>query len=264
MYNIQRIKWPAPPQVKACYTLRSGGTSQPPYRSFNLGDHVGDHDFDVAANRRQLAISLQQEDITWLNQVHGTQVSLLDSTPVRDSIAAASDVGEKAVEKIGDEVSEEADAITTRQLNRLCCVMTADCLPVFFCNIDGTQVAVAHAGWRGLLGGILQETLATFERPSSVMAYLGPAISDQAFEVGDDLRMAFLCHNASFTHYFEPSQKPNKWMANLYGIATAILHQSGVSGVYGGDRCTFTEKDAFFSYRRDGVTGRMANLIWLE
>jgi YfiH family protein len=251
MYNIQWIKWPAPPQVKACYTLRSGGTSQPPYRSFNLGDHVGDNNFDVAANRRQLSKNLQQEDITWLNQVHGTQVLSLDSvSPENNSHTTAEDEG--------------ADASTTRQSNRLCCVMTADCLPVFFCNTDGTQVAVAHAGWRGLLGGILEETLATFEHPTSVIAYLGPAISDQAFEVGDDLRMAFLCHNASFTHYFEASQKPNKWMADLYGIATAILNQAGVSDVYGGGRCTFTEKDAFFSYRRDGITGRMANLIWLE
>jgi YfiH family protein len=252
MYNIQRLNWPAPPHVKACYTLRSGGTSQPPYRSFNLGDHVGDNSFDVAANRRQLSKNLQQDDITWLDQVHGTRVFSLDSTSVSDSIVVA------------PEKYEEADASTTRQSNRLCCVMTADCLPVFFCNAEGTQVAVAHAGWRGLLGGILQETLSTFENPSSVIAYLGPAISDQAFEVGDDLRMAFLCHNASFTHYFDPSQNSNKWMANLYGIATAILHQSGVSGVYGGNRCTFTEKDAFFSYRRDGITGRMANLIWLE
>jgi len=282
MYNIQWIKWPAPPNVKACYTLRSGGTSQPPYRSFNLGAHVGDNSFDVAANRRQLSKNLQQDDITWLNQVHGTRVLSLDTLSVdpastksvsRGSISTSSVSRhftstapvDASIDGNANPVNiEEADASTASQKNRLCCVMTADCLPVFFCNKEGSQVAVAHVGWRGLLGGIIQETLSTFSPSSPVIAYLGPAISAQAFEVGDDLRMAFLCHNTSFTHHFEASQNVNKWMADLYGIATVILNQSGVDEVYGGDRCTFTEKDAFFSYRRDGTTGRMANLIWLE
>jgi YfiH family protein len=248
MFNIKRLAWPAPPQVKACYTLRTGGVSQPPYRSFNLADHVGDSLPDVTSNRRQLSKNLQLETITWLTQVHGTQVVDLDAV-------------------CGDPLTNtsiEADACITRTTNRPCCVMTADCLPVFFCNTNGTQVAMAHAGWRGLLGGVLQETLRTFEPSSTVIAYLGPAISAQAFEVGDDVRMAFLCHNASFGKYFETSPTSQRWMGDLYAITREILQQSGVSEVYGGDRCTFTEKDAFFSYRRDGVTGRMANLIWLE
>jgi len=249
MFNIQRLTWPAPPQVKACYTLRTGGGSQPPYRSFNLGDHVGDIPSDVAANRRQLLKNLQLESVTWLTQIHGTQVADLDAILDKSSL----------------EIKDiEADACISRTTHRPCCVMTADCLPVFFCNAGGTQVAVAHAGWRGLLAGVLQETLRTFEPSSPVMAYLGPAISAKEFEVGDEVRMAFLCHNASFGKHFEASPTSQRWMGDLYAIAREILQQSGVSEVYGGDRCTFTEKDAFFSYRRDGVTGRMANLIWLE
>ena len=249
MFSIQKLIWPAPFQVKACFTLRTGGVSQQPYRSFNLGAHVGDSPPDVTSNRRQLSNNLQLETITWLTQVHGKNVADLD---VIDN------------DLLADTNNIVADACTSRVTHRPCSVMTADCLPVFFCNRAGTQVAMAHAGWRGLLSGVLQETLRTFGQTASVMAYLGPAISAQAFEVGDDVRMAFLCHNASFGKHFEASPTSQRWMGDLYAIAREILQQSGVSEIYGGDRCTFTEKDAFFSYRRDGVTGRMANLIWLE
>lgn len=249
MFNIHQLTWPAPPRVKACYTLRTGGMSQPPYKSFNLGDHVGDSPPDIASNRRQLLKNLQLSEITWLTQVHGVDVIDFDSLPSN---------------QVGSEGLIEADACTSTLLKRPCCVMTADCLPVFFCDQQGKRVAIAHAGWRGLLGGVLQKTLAVFDDPLSVMVYLGPAISVQAFEVGDDVRMAFLCHNAAFNEYFEPSPNSQRWMGDLYAIAKHILNASGVTAIYGGDRCTYTEKSHFFSYRRDGATGRMANLIWLE
>lgn len=249
MFNIHQLTWPAPPNVKACYTLRIGGMSQPPYKSFNLGDHVGDSPPDVMSNRRQLIKNLQLSEITWLTQVHGTDLVDLD---------------ELAQDQIGSSGLIEADACTSTVSGRSCCVMTADCLPVFFCDQQGKRVAIAHAGWRGLLGGVLQKTLSVFEEPSSVMVYLGPAISARGFEVGDDVRMAFLCHTAAFNEYFELSPHSQRWMGDLYAIARHILNASGVTMIHGGDRCTYKEKNDFFSYRRDGATGRMANLIWLE
>lgn len=264
--NIVWLDWPAPDSVKACYTLRHGGKSDAPYDSFNLGDHVADMPQKVAANRIQLQQRLGQEAICWLEQVHGTGI-------------VNADVGNKC----------KADACYTQESNQVCNVMTADCLPVFFCDTQGHQVAVAHAGWRGLHAGVLQQTFSQFqqftqtstskntriESPGSIIAYLGPAISQAAFEVGSDVRDAFL----SLPHdqitcgrqYFKPAlnhqnskSDGDKWMADLYGLAKDMLRNMGVVDVYGGDRCTYTEKEDFFSYRRDGVTGRMANLIWLD
>jgi polyphenol oxidase len=242
MPNINMLDWPAPDHVKAAYTSRTGGVSVSPYDSFNLGDHVGDNKAHVVANRQILANGIQQVDIRWLTQVHGTH-----AVDVSRSINAV-----------------EADASFSQQKNKVCCIMTADCLPVFFCDLAGTQVAVAHAGWRGLLEGVLQNTLAVFDEPKQVIAYLGPAISQQAFEVGNEVRAAFLAYSSTLNPFFIPSTQSSKWMADLYGIARSILQTQGVSAVYGGTRCTYSERDDFFSYRRDGVTGRMANLIWLE
>ncbi len=252
--NIAYLDWPAPKSVKACYTLRSGGHSTAPYASFNLGDHVDDVQASVNANRQKLRDAIGQESICWLQQIHGTKV-----------VDASSGNG------------AQADACYTQSANQVCNVMTADCLPVFFCNTQGTQVAVAHAGWRGLHAGILQQTLRQFQccqdSPSSsnrVMAYLGPAISQAAFEVGDDVRDAFLSlprdQLDTASQHFKVKQKSvhgNKWMADLYGLAKNMLQNMGVV-VYGSGFCTYSESEKFFSYRRDGVTGRMANLIWLE
>jgi YfiH family protein len=240
--NLQWLDWPAPRQVKACYTLRTGGASVAPYQSFNVGDHVNDCPDAVVRNRQQLASAIGQTDIAWLTQVHGTQV-------VKLPIASQ---------------SCEADACFAQQRQQVCCVMTADCLPVFFCDHQATQVAVAHAGWRGLLNGVLQQTVETFGNDALLMAYLGPAISQAAFEVGDDVRGAFLQKNSQFEQYFIPSKQGTQWMADLYGIARSMLTESGVTAIYGGTHCTYSEADTFFSYRRDGLTGRMANLIWLE
>ncbi len=142
--------------------------------------------------------------------------------------------------------------------------MTADCLPVFFCDHEGSQVAIAHAGWRGLLNGILEKTVGTFSQSADVMAYMGPAISQAAFEVGEEVRQAFIVNDRAFAQFFIPSQNENKWMCDLYSIAREKLLSLGVASVIGGDRCTYNESKSFFSYRRESVTGRMAHLIWLE
>ena len=240
--DVQWLDWPSPKNVKACYTLRSGGVSKVPYDSLNMGDHVGDAMDDVMANRVRVNTLIKQPYITWLKQVHGVSV----------------------VEAFCTHRPIEADACFSRQANQVCSVMTADCLPVFFCDQQGAQVAVAHAGWRGLLQGILQQTVNTFDDVSCVMAYLGPAISQQAFEVGSEVRDAFLSRDHTLRPYFISAGIPEKWMVDLYGIARIILTNMGVTAIYGGTRCTYTEADAFFSYRRDGITGRMAHLIWIE
>lgn len=241
------LDWPAPASVKACYTLRSGGSSSEPYLSFNLGDHVGDNPQVVQRNRSHLSQLIKRDNIAWLTQVHGTDILHLPT----DTHA-----------------TYEADASITQQAQTVCCVMTADCLPVFFCDQQGQQVAIAHAGWRGLLNGVLQKTLAHFTSSDEVLLYLGPAISQQAFEVGEEVRKAFL--NAypllpELNDCFLPSPGQNqKWMADIYRIARIMMSASGVTHIYGGDRCTYTETSAFFSYRRDNLTGRMANLIWID
>lgn len=252
--NIRYLDWPAPARVKACYSLRNDGVSESPYASFNMGDHVGDQLDHVVANRQQLAHLIGQEKIAWLKQVHGVHV--IDAT---EAITANTPIA--------------ADACFSHQAQQVCCVMTADCLPVFLTNRSGSQVAVAHAGWRGLLDGVIQQTLSSFDRSEPLMAYLGPAISQKAFEVGDEVKQAFLAVNPAFDECFIPSNhspqefqssQPNKWMADLYGLARMILRDVGVTDVYGGGCCTYTEEEMFFSFRRDGITGRMANLIWIE
>lgn len=232
--------WPAPDNVRALQTLRTGGCSPAPWNSFNLGDHVGDEAARVTANRALLRASLPAEPC-WLRQVHG--ISVVD--------AASAAVG------------VEADAACSRVAGAVCVVMTADCLPVLFCNRQGTVVAAAHAGWRGLLAGVLENTLATMQCPAGdVLAWLGPAIGPENFEVGDEVRSAFVKVDAGAEAAFQ-SQGQGKWLADLYALARRRLAAAGVVGVYGGGLCTVADGDRFFSYRRDGVTGRQASLIWL-
>ena len=232
--------WPVPANVRALQTLRSGGCSPAPWNSFNLGDHVGDEAARVAANRALLRASLPAEPC-WLRQVHGIRV----------------------VEAASASVGVEADAAYTRVSGAVCVVMTADCLPVLFCNRQGTVVAAAHAGWRGLLAGVLENTLATMQCPAGdVLAWLGPAIGPDNFEVGDEVRSAFVERDADAAVAFQP-QGQGKWLADLYALARRRLSAAGVVGVYGGGLCTVADGERFFSYRRDGVTGRQASLIWL-
>lgn len=235
--------WPAPPGVNSLTTTREGGVSAAPWDSFNLGDHVGDDPGHVAANRARLRLKLPAEP-GWLKQVHSNRVV-----------------------ELGRDLNPEADAAFTRQSGRVCAVLTADCLPVLLCDRAGSVVAAAHAGWRGLADGVLEATVAAMQvPPGDILAWLGAAIGPQAFEVGDEVRQAFIAQHPETAAAFvpHPASAPGKWLADIYQLARIHLNRVGVHAIYGGGRCTFTEVDSFYSYRRDGVTGRMASLIWME
>lgn len=232
--------WPAPKNVNAVVTTRTGGLSRAPYDSFNLGAHVGDDPSHVEQNRRRLDQALSYPVKTWLNQTHSTRVVRLPC----------------------DEPQPDADASFTQTPGHVCTVMTADCLPVLFCNKAGTRVAAAHAGWRGLLDGVLENTLAEFSETDEVMAWLGPAIGPAKFEVGSEVKTAFCDKDKQASEAFRPFR--DKWLADIYQLARQRLLAMGVSGIYGGNFCTVTESERFFSYRRDGKTGRMASTIWLQ
>jgi YfiH family protein len=234
--------WPAPPGVHSLMTTREGGVSGPPWTSLNLGDHVGDDPVHVAANRARLRRQLPAEP-GWLRQIHS-----------------------KRVVELGRDGNREADAAFTRQAGTVCAVLTADCLPVLFCDRAGSVVAAAHAGWRGLADGILEASVAAMQvPPGEILAWMGAAIGPQAFEVGDEVREAFVSRHPEAAAAFlpHPSSVPGKWLADIYRLARIRLARVGVDAVYGGGRCTFSEAESFYSYRRDGVTGRMASLIWL-
>ena len=233
--------WPAPANVRALQTRRTGGCSPPPWDSFNLGSHVGDALALVATNRAILREILPAEPL-WLQQVHG--------------IAAVNADFEANL--------PEADAAITRRPGRVCAVMTADCLPVLLCDRAGSVVAAAHAGWRGLAAGVLEATIDKMNVPAGeLMAWLGPAIGPNCFEVGDDVRNAFLGKDTAAAIAFVATSS-GKWLADIYTLARQRLFAAGVNSIDGGEFCTFTEAEHFFSYRRDGVTGRMASLIWLD
>ncbi|QIZ50260.1 peptidoglycan editing factor PgeF [Dickeya zeae] len=234
--------WPAPARVRACSTTRLGGVSNAPYDSLNLGNHVGDSPLHVQDNRQRLLATAGLPVMPhWLEQVHGTQVINLDQVS-------------------SDSLTGDA-AYTTRQ-DRVCAVMTADCLPVLFCSADGDEVAAAHAGWRGLQAGVLEETLRHFHaRPADILAWMGPAIGPQQFEVGGEVREAFLQVDPTADCAFVP--RNGKFLADIYQLARLRLAAAGVTQVFGGEYCTVSDSGRFFSYRRDGMTGRMATLIWL-
>ncbi len=238
--------WPAPLGVRAVITLRTGGVSTEPYASFNLGEHVGDDAQRVAENR----VRLQQQlglprPPAWLTQVHGTRVVELHGTEQRPL---------------------EADGAVTGQCGVVLAVLTADCLPVLACRRDGQRIGVFHAGWRGLLGGILEAGMAAMETsPDEVLLYLGPAIGPARFEVGADLRDAFAAHDPAARDCFRPG-RDGRWLADIYALARQRLARAGVpaAAISGGDYCTVMEAERFFSYRRDGRCGRMATVIWRE
>ncbi|UQI30372.1 peptidoglycan editing factor PgeF [Pseudomonas bijieensis] len=232
--------WPAPARVKACVTTRGGGASLAPFDSLNLGDHVGDDPTAVAENRRRLT---DQFAITpaWLQQVHGIAVVEADPTQVAT-----------------------ADASWTDTPGIACAAMTADCLPVLFCNRAGTRVAAAHAGWRGLANGVLEATLDSLAVPADeILAWLGPAIGPQAFEVGPEVREAFIAQLPLASQAFAASPNAGKFLADIYQLARLRLAARGVTAVYGGGLCTVTDP-RFFSYRRNPRTGRFASLVWIE
>lgn len=245
-------QWPAPSNVAALSTTRRGGTSSAPYDDgeggggFNLGAHVGDDPQCVQANRRLLCGHLPAEP-AWLNQVHGTRV--VDA----GLIARAGEV-------------PDADASVAVERGAVCIVQTADCLPVLLCDRAGAVVGAAHAGWRGLLNGILENTVAEMRLRGAqdLLAWLGPAIGPESFEVGEEVRAAFVLREAATADAFRPLPSRGKFLADLYQLARARLAQVGVEHVYGGGFCTMRESERFYSFRRESVTGRMASMIWLR
>lgn len=232
--------WPAPANVRACVTTRAGGVSAEPFDSFNLGEHVGDDPAAVAENRRRLSAELGCQP-AWLSQVHGIDVVQVDPTRV-----------------------VEADASWSDTPGIACTVMTADCLPALFCDRAGTRVAAAHAGWRGLANGVLEATVdALGVEPGELLVWLGPSIGPQAFEVGPEVREAFVAKHPQAAEAFVPSANSGRYMADIYQLARIRLAAKGVDAVYGGGLCTFTDTARFYSYRRNSRTGRLASLVWL-
>lgn len=238
--------WPTPSNVKSLFTTRNGGGSSAPYASLNLGDHVGDEPLIVKQNRALLRRFLPGEP-EWLQQVHGTKSVNLDE---HDCTSPC-----------------EGDAAFSRCPGVICTVLVADCLPILLCDRAGAVVAVIHAGWRGMAEGIIERTVSAIGKLNTpLMAWLGPAIGPDHFEVGEEVRKTFIEHDeTSALAFISRSPRNNgKWLADLFLLARQRLTNAGVAEIYGGGECTFSDPARFFSYRRDGKTGRMAGLIWLE
>ncbi|NOU00043.1 MAG: peptidoglycan editing factor PgeF, partial [Gallionella sp.] len=232
--------WPAPPNIRALQTTRIGGFSRAPYDSLNLGSHVSDAPLDVARNRILLNTLMPSEPV-WLEQVHGIVVANADSASCLP----------------------QADACIATHRSAVCVVMTADCLPILLCDQQGTVVGVVHAGWKGLAAGVIEAAVHAMNVPmQNLMAWLGPAISQQAFEVGAEVREAFIAADPQALNAFLAG-KNGRWLADLYALARLRLGALGITKIFGGDYCTYREPDKFFSYRRDCVTGRMGTFIWL-
>lgn len=242
--EVIRPDWPAPERICALSTTRAGGVSEDCYASLNLAMHVEDNDESVRQNRQRLRqqLALPSEPL-WLEQVHGQTV-----------VDAGIDVSSPPV----------ADASYSFIPNRVCVVMTADCLPLLICNRNGDRVAAAHAGWRGLADGVVEATCASLQQPADqLMVWLGPAIGATAFEVGEEVREVFVRDLQSTEAAFSPT-RPGHYLADIYQLARLRLSRIGIDDVYGGDYCTWTDADHFYSYRRDGKTGRQASMIWIQ
>jgi polyphenol oxidase len=242
--------WPAPANVRAVCTLREGGVGAAPYASLNLAVHVGDDPDVVAANRQRLREQLRLvSEPRWLTQMHGTQVFDADRAALSQS-----------------SVVPEADAATTRRSGNVLAVLVADCMPILLCRRDGAGVAVAHAGWRGLAAGVVEasvDALGAGAGAGQLLAWLGPAIGPSHFEVGDEVRCAFMAHEERASAAFTRNAR-GRWQCDLYQLARQRLQALGVGAIHGERRCTYGERESFFSYRRDGATGRFAALIWMD
>ncbi|BDM65672.1 laccase domain protein [Shewanella sp. NFH-SH190041] len=236
------ITWAVPDNVGFAVSNREGGVSLPPFDSLNLGLHVDDNPEAVRENRRRVQHHFAMPAApSWLDQVHSTKVVQLPLT-----------------------ASCQADASYTRCAGQVCVVMTADCLPVLLCNRQGTEVAAIHAGWRGLCQGIIENTLGHFSAPAEeIMALTGPAIGPTAFEVGPEVREAFMAYSPAAAQAFIPAA-PGKYMANLEQLAVQRLNHAGVTDIHCTSLCTYTLSDKYFSYRKSPVTGRFASFIWLK
>jgi YfiH family protein len=244
--RLLEFEWRLPAGVRAAFTTRLGGVSEAPWDSFNVGAHVGDSPVAVATNRAGLRTLLDlPAEPAWLSQVHGTAVHDLDGVPPGVH-------------------PPTADAVVTRERGRVCAIMVADCLPVLFATRDGSRIAAAHAGWRGLAAGVLEQTVRALGSPGGeIAAWLGPAISHEHFEVGEEVRAAFVAGDAGASGAFERNAS-GRWQADLVSLAKRRLGALGVTDVSGGGWCTFADRARFFSHRRDGKGGRLAALIWRE
>ena len=234
--------WSAPENITAITTTRIGGFSQPPYQSLNLGNDVGDDSRNVKDNRQHIIKTLRlRKQPAWLDQQHGSEVIRLTQTTL---------------------ANPSADAGYTNEIDVVCAVLTADCLPVLFCDLQGRYVAAAHAGWRGLLHGVLENTLCALPASNEkIICWLGPAIGARKFVVGNEVVERFIERNAVHANAFQEIS-PTKYLANIYQLAKNVLTANNVNEIYSEECCTYSQKDRFFSYRRDGATGRMATLIW--
>ncbi len=257
--NLRLItpQWPVPSSIKSLVTTRVNGFSQPPFTSFNLASHIHDSPKNVSLNRDKLEQLLPSQSL-WLNQVHSLEIVAYD----------------KLIQANHDGRSIAADGIFSQKKNQVCSILTADCLPILFCSKNGKIVAAIHAGWRGLAKGIIDQTIQKLCQksdltPNDFLTWLGPAISKKYFEVGSEVRQAFIHKNADYDAAFilhknnASISKQNKYMADIYQLASINLQHRGITEIYGGNFCTYDDKDNFFSYRRDTTTGRMATLIWI-
>lgn len=242
--DFVKANWKVPSHVRALTTTRLGGVSQGAFAALNVGDHVSDSESDVYKNRELLSAHLKlTREPQWLSQVHGIEL----------------------VKAKDDAVRREADACWTDEKGLACVVMTADCLPVFFSDSAGSKVAVAHAGWRGLLNGVLENTLSLYPNPSDVHVWFGPAIGPDVFEVGTEVKEQFCDNSSAASAAFKPvALKQDKYMANIYALAEMRLRSQGVVHIASSDLCTYSDGERFYSYRREGQTGRLASLIWIE
>jgi len=236
-----RADWPAPEHIRAGVSIRLGGHSDKPYNDLNLALHVGDKSTNVNKNRETLIKHLNlQSDPTWLNQTHSTEIISLD-TPI-DNL--------------------NADGSYTTKQNKVCVVMTADCIPILFCNKDGTKVAAIHAGWKGICGGIIEKAMKIFPDPETVLVWIGPCISSEHYEVGKDVYENCLNHSNLLNNAFNRINVDH-WHCDLSKIVKILLKNSGVGAIYECNLCTYKMDELFFSYRRDGNTGRTASMIWM-
>ncbi len=234
--------WPAPKHVRAGTSIRIGGFSKKPYNELNLAQHVGDSTDHVKKNRDTLIyyLGLQSEPI-WLNQTHSSEIILLDTNPE----------------------NRNADGSVATKQNKICTVMTADCVPVLFCNEDGTKIAAIHAGWKGICGGIIENAIKSFPEPETILVWIGPCISSEHYEVGRDVYETCLNHSNLIENAFKQTTEGH-WHCDLVEITKILLKNAGVGAIYECNLCTYKMDDLFFSYRRDGVTGRTASMIWME
>jgi YfiH family protein len=234
--------WPAPPQIHAGTSVRFGGHSQSPYNDLNLALHVGDNPENVIENRHILSeyLNLPAAPI-WLDQTHSSNIISLDVN--RDNFSA--------------------DGSYTSMRNKICTILTADCVPILLCDANGTRIAAIHAGWKGICGGIIEKAINEFSNPASILVWIGPCISSQYYEVGSDVYTKCLAHSARLKSAFEQVNEDH-WYCNLNNLVKIILENSGVGSIYECGLCTYEEDSLFYSYRRDGITGRTATMIWIE